>query len=398
MFTCNEYDTEGANVSFKDMFKKNSEELEKTAGVPDAAEIDAEREARRAEKEAEKKAKRRKHKRVMRVLDRICGFIIATGIIVGCACLALEYIIVKGPSTSLRDAFVSTMEETRRFKFIPNIFLTEAEVKEIYSRNTGEQDITTDVSLINLPTEEVQQVNEDGEDAYGLVDEDGDGIIYVDIKRGGFQGYMIIVLDPTRVFVGMPNDYGGVGLTLEEMCQKYDALGGINAGGFKDDGGSGLGGLPQGLTIVDGYCYNDETWATEGTVGFDKDGLMHVGFYSYEQCVELGIVNAVSFGPILISNGVPTESIYGSSLNPRTAIAQRADGAVIMLVIDGRQVHSIGATYQDVVDVLLDYGAVNACNMDGGSSTTMYYNGEYVNSCSSANGVARPLPNAFLFK
>jgi exopolysaccharide biosynthesis protein len=61
-------------------------------------------------------------------------------------------------------------------------------------------------------------------------------------------------------------------------------------------------------------------------------------------------------------------------------------------------VHSIGATYQDMVDMLLGFGAVNACNMDGGSSTVMHYGGQYVNSCSADNGQPRPLPNAFLFK
>lgn len=384
------------------MLKKKPAETEDAAlqeKDADRAADEKQREAERAERESEKKAKRMRHKRTMRVLDRIAGFIIVTVMIIGCACLGLEYIIVKGPSVALRDTFVGTMEETRRFKFIPHIFLTDAEVNEIFSRKQGGTDFATDASMIQLPTEEHQQVNEEGEDAYGLVDEDGDGIIYVDVKRSGYQGYMLIILDPTRVFVGMPDDYGGVGLTLSQMCEKYDALGGINAGGFKDDNNAGLGGVPQGLTIVDGYCYSDDYWSTEGTAGFDENGLLHVGFYTYDDCVALGIKNAVSFGPILISNGEPTESVYnGTSLNPRTAIAQRADGAVIMLVIDGRQVHSIGATYQDVVDLLMDYGAINACNMDGGSSTTMYYNGEYVNSCSSANGVARPLPDAFLFK
>ena len=213
------------------------------------------------------------------------------------------------------------------------------------------------------------------------------------------EGYMIIVLDPSRVFVAMPDVYGGSGWTLEQFANKYDAIGGINAGGFKDDQGSGSGGIPQGLTIVDGHCYNDEFGVTEGFAGFDSNGVLHVGYYTYEDCVKNNIVNAVSFGPVLISNGTPTPPEYlVSGINPRTAIGQRADGAVLMLVIDGRQVHSAGATYQDCVDIMLDYGAINACNMDGGSSTAMYYQGRYVNSISSSNGQCRPLPNAFMFK
>jgi len=317
---------------------------------------------------------------------------------VGFACLGLEYIIVKGPSPALRDTFVSTMDETRRFRFIPKLFLSEEELAEINKSSLRDQEIKSDTSMINVGA----ATGDEGEtesDIYALVDEDGDGVIFEEVKGNGFVGYALIVLDPTRVFVGMPDVYGGSGLTLEQMCTKYDAIGGINAGGFKDDLGTGSGGFPEGLTIVDGYCYNDDFGVTEGFAGFDRNGVLHVGYYTYEDCVANDIVNAVSFGPILITNGVPTPPEYlVSGVNPRTAIGQRPDGAVVMLVVDGRQVHSIGATYQDLVDIMLDYGVVNACNMDGGSSTIMYYNGEYVNSCSSSNGQSRALPNAFLFK
>ena len=84
-----------------------------------------------------------------------------------------------------------------------------------------------------------------------------------------------------------------------------------------------------------------------------------------------------------------------SGVNPRTAIGQRSDGAVLLLVIDGRQVISMGATYQDLVDIFLEYGAVNACNLDGGSSTLMWFDGGYVNNCASVVGI-RPVPTTFI--
>lgn len=343
----------------------------------------------------EKKLRRRKRQRFW---DRVAGFIIVTVLIAGSAALGLEYVIVKGPSPALRNMFVNTMNETRRFRFVPRLFLTEAENDSILRTRLDEKDVEMDTSLIVI-SEEPVKVDESGADEYGLVDEDGDGIIFTEVKGNGFMGYMTVILDPKRVFVGMPDSYGGIGLTLEELVQKYDAIGGINAGGFKDDGGTGFGGIPEGLTIIDGVCYNSDIGVTDGFAGLDKNGILHVGYYTLEDCVENDIIYAVSFGPILISNGIPTDPEYlSSSVNPRTAIAQRADGAIIMLVIDGRQVHSIGATYQDLVDILLSYGAVNACNMDGGSSTVMYYNGEYVNSCSAEYGQPRPLPDAFLFK
>ncbi len=101
---------------------------------------------------------------------------------------------------------------------------------------------------------------------------------------------------------------------------------------------------------------------------------------------------------MLIINGEAVDpAALPSGVNPRTAIGQRADGAVMMLVIDGRQVHSMGATYADCMNIMLDHGAVNAINMDGGSSTSMYYNGAYVNKSSAKTG-PRELPTAFLFK
>ena len=351
------------------------------------------------DEEIESLRKKVRHKRAMRFWDRLAGFIFVTVFIIGCAALGLEYVILKGPSPALRSMFVSTMGETRRFRWVPNIFLTTEELANEWSRGqVTETELSTNKELIKVAAKEEKTSEDDKHtDAYGLEDEDGDGIIFLEVKGNGYKGYMTVILDPTRVFVGKPDAYGGVGLTLEQMVQKYDALGGINAGGFKDDGGGGLGGEPEGLTIIDGVAYSKDSHTTEGFAGLDRNGILHVGFYTYEECVENDIVYAVSFGPILVSNGEPVEP-PSSSVNPRTAIGQRADGAILMLVIDGRQVHSIGATYADMMDIMLDYGAINAINMDGGSSTVMYYDGRYVNSCSAENGQPRPLPDAWLFK
>ncbi len=353
------------------------------------------------ELEAQKLARRKKIKRkkVWTVIDRIFGFILATGIMFGVGGLALEYVLVKGPSPALKETFVMTMLETRRFGFVSNVFLSEDEVNEIKAKKSVVTDEVVDTSLINIPNKgEATAAEGEAAESQYPEDEDGDGYILDEIKRKNFMGYMITVLDPSRVFVGMPQSMGGYGATLEEMCERYDAIGGINGGGFVDEGGAGLGGSPRGLTIVDGVCYN-EGYGGDSFVGFDKDGIMHVGYFSLTDVQNVSIRDGVSFGPILIINGNPMDPEYlTSGVNPRTAIGQRADGAVLMLVIDGRQAHSVGCTYRDLMDIMLDYGAVNACNLDGGSSTTMYLNGEYVNSSSAGSGNSRSFPTAFLFK
>ena len=345
------------------------------------------------ELEMEKRRRKARIGKLMTVLD--LGFMLVTVLVVGIAGLGLVYVFTKGPSETLRDDFVMTMLETRRFDFMSNLFLTSEEVQEIRKVNQQSVSYEQDSSLISISSAAAIGAAT-VEETYAQ-DDDGDGIIFENVKGAGFAGYLITVLDPTRVFVGMPDSYGGVGLTLEEMVVKYEALGGINAGGFKDEGGTGLGGQPEGLTIVDGVCYGEGNG--ESTfAGFDDKGVMHVGYHTEWSAQALNIKHGVSFGPLLIINGEPVDPSYlPSGVNPRTAIGQRSDGAVLMLVIDGRQAHSMGATYQDCMNIMLSRGAVNAINMDGGSSSNMYLNGQYVNRNSSTSG-ARPLPTTFLFK
>ena len=78
-------------------------------------------------------------------------------------------------------------------------------------------------------------------------------------------------------------------------------------------------------------------------------------------------------------------------------LVKRKDGTVIFLVIDGRQLHSIGATIKEVQDIMIAEGCVNAANLDGGSSSVMYYEGKLINSPSSKYG-ERPLPSAWIVK
>ena len=77
------------------------------------------------------------------------------------------------------------------------------------------------------------------------------------------------------------------------------------------------------------------------------------------------------------------------------SLAETADGAVLLLVIDGRQTISLGCTWIDMIDIFLEFGAVNASNLDGGSSSQMIYNDETLNINASVIGL-RPLPTTFL--
>ena len=348
------------------------------------------------ELQEKKRLKKNKRRNVSRAVNRIFGFLLATAILLGVGALGLEYVFLKGPSPTLADYFAMTFLETRRFGWVPNIFLTTDEVSEFIEQRIKRVEQVFDPSLVTISTEPEEVEEDEGPhlNEYGDWDEDGDGIILETVTGNGYVGYMIKVLNPKRVFVSK----GGAAYPLAEQCIANNALGGINAGAFVDENGADDGNTPDGLTIIDGALIT-EGYDYNCMAGLTQDGLLVVGYYSAAEAQAMGIVSCVTFTPILIQNGVPMDlSTMASGLNPRTAIGQRKDGCILMLVIDGRQVHSFGATYRDLQDIMMEYGAVNAINLDGGSSTTMWYNGAYVNSCSSANGIARPIPDAFLFR
>jgi exopolysaccharide biosynthesis protein len=208
---------------------------------------------------------------------------------------------------------------------------------------------------------------------------------------------MMIVLDPSRIRLGtIPVSYGGRGYTVEEMVERFDAVAGINAGGFEDPEGLGNGSTPSTMTVYEGKVYFAAKGNQDGFVGFDSNHIMHVGKFTEAQIKERDIQYGVAFGPVLVVNGESADrSKLASGINPRTAIGQRSDGAVLLLVIDGRQPISLGCTWLDLVDIFLEFGAVNACNLDGGSSTLMWYEDQYINNCASVVGI-RPVPTTFL--
>ena len=233
-----------------------------------------------------------------------------------------------------------------------------------------------------------------------IVDEDG--IKIYEVHGGTYNGYMMVVQDPSRVSVGTSRDSfnSQPGLQLHAIAERYGAVAAINGGAFHDDGGGGNGGQPGGLVIADGKVLSkaDKSALRNIVVGFNQDDILIFGGFSGADAQERNMRDAVTFGPVLVANGEPvTVSGSGSGLNPRTAIGQRADGAVLMLVIDGRQANSIGASYADLIKVMLDYDAVNAVNLDGGSSSMLYYQGEYLNNGVVLTG-SRKLPTSFIVR
>ena len=223
-----------------------------------------------------------------------------------------------------------------------------------------------------------------------------EGIVISEVTGTGYKGRVMLIDDPSRVYLGTTTMKNKEGLRIKSMLSHYDAVAGINASGFADPNDAGHGGDVIGLSYSDGEFWGSAV-SYYGSVLMTSDDKLVVG--NVRDWEKYDIRAGIQFGPVLIADG--KEAISGTGgygIQPRTAIGQREDGVIVFLVIDGRQpTWSIGCTMGDLVEVLLKYGVVNAACCDGGSSSVMAYNGEVINKNSSANpSYGRRLPNAWL--
>lgn len=221
------------------------------------------------------------------------------------------------------------------------------------------------------------------------------------IESTRYVGYVLEIPDPRRVKVATAKNIQEKGETVSNIAKDNDAVAAINAGGFHDPNGTGTGRLPYGFIMQDGnYVIGKDVGPDEAVdfVGFTKQGNLIAGTYTKTELADMDAVEGITFGPPLIVDGkkMITDGDGGWGIGPRTAIGQKKDGTVIFVVIDGRQPgYSTGATLRDVQDVLYEEGAYIAANLDGGSSTTLYYNGKVVNKPADLLG-ERMIPTAFI--
>jgi len=334
------------------------------------------------------------------------------------------WILVNGPSPTARRLFVLSVKETSAGGFLADLYLSDDEIDAIRSAtSSSETEEKQDFSLIQLPEKNDSKDNfettapldtpiQQTPSETGSVSEetkpepvsppvDDNGIEVLDIVGSTYNGKLMIIKDPSRVFVGVPDAYGenASGLTVYNMIKKYNCTAGTNAGGFYDPNGKGTGGIPDGIVIYEHKLLWGSLDGQYSLAGLDDNGILHVGVMTGRQALDAGIKYAASYGPALVINGKSAGGTYGlgGGLNPRTAIGQRADGAILLLVINGRSLESLGATLDDLAKIMLSYGAVNASNLDGGSSSIMIMEDEYLTSSAYIFG-ERVVATAILVK
>lgn len=296
-------------------------------------------------------------------------------------------LIFHGPLVGLKELYVTTAMTTYTHQYLAYWFVSAEEIQQIMEKHqVPEPTANTDEKAVMVPAPSLSIKKEAP-------------IEFVEVDGKGFKGYLLKISNPGRVRLAATDQLGQKGLKVSEFVEKNNAVAGINAGGFSDPGGEGFGGVPTGILITRGNIIYKDDLPSYSLIGLDKNNVLVLGRYTLTEIQELGIRDAVTFGPFLIVNGEPMIKVGdgGWGIAPRTAIGQTKDGTILMLVIDGRQLGSLGATLKDVQDILLEHGAYNAANLDGGSSSTMIYRGEMKNKPSSAYG-PREVPSAFIIQ
>ncbi len=315
-----------------------------------------------------------------RLVRRFFLLLFTVIVLILAALILVMNLVFNGPSPAARDVLTMSLIEASATKWVPALFIGEDTVAEIRAgTNVQLAEEQTDISKVVI---QKYDAITSGNDEWA---NHPDGIRIEEIFGDTYTAHVMIVRDPSKVYMGTSTESYSTAIPgkriNEMMAANPDAIAAINAGAFFDNGTSGpeVGSHPLGLVMSNGKCVweSGKQPGLEGFAGFNEDNILVVSQKNLtkSQAAEMKIRDGCCFGPALIINEEVNLTAYNdnSGYNPRTAIGQRADGAVIFVCIDGRQASSLGGTYADIINIMQEYGAVNACNMDGGSSSVMMY-------------------------
>ena len=316
--------------------------------------------------------------------------------------LSTVYLFCKGPSKKAQKLFVTTFLETGQMKFMPSLFLSREEIKKIVTDNSlKHMDAEINTSLINIDSKNNKELVE-----------------IHDVFGDNYEGKMLVLNDPSKISLATTYPFTEYGKTLDKIVKENHALAGANGGLYVS--ASNNGGMPLGVAVSNGEILKVDAYISGlYLIGFDEDNILRI--ISLEKLSESEIRNVIikerirdavgfrdntsdknnHFVKLIINGEKRKLNGLGSGANPRTAIGQREDGTVLILVTDGRGKNGhLGATASDLIEVMEEYGAFNAANLDGGSSSSLYYNGQFLMTSVTfyySNSSWR-LPTAFIIK
>ena len=303
-------------------------------------------------------------------------------------------LLLYGPYSGFRDWLITTAMTTMTHQYFATWFYDDETIEASLAKNKVEEvnEITnTNTIVINNTVEETVYENE-YERAVLEKDPNNDDYKIIEINGKGYSGYLAVIYDPSRIKTVYTKKLGTSGQYLKQMAKDNDALIAINGGGFEDPNFNSNGADPLGITFSGGKLITSKTWrGSGGLIGFTEDDKLVLGKMTVKQAQEMKVRDGVTFGPFLIINGKKSTILGngGWGTAPRTAIGQRKDGIVLFLVIDGRTVTKPGANMNDLIEIMENYGAYNAANLDGGTSSAMVVNGDIINDPIDSSGAHR---------
>lgn len=311
--------------------------------------------------------------------------------------------LLYGPWSGFREWLITTAMTTMTHQYFATWFYDDDTILDALNKNKVQEtdEITdTDTIVINQTEKPKQYANEYekqilaknlDKEKYNIYADNEDYRI-VEIEGKGYSGYLAVIYDPSRIQTVYTKKLGTSGQYLTQMAKDNDALIAINGGGFDDPNFNSNGANPLGITISNGKVVTAKSYkGSGGLIGFTEDNKLVLGKMTVKQAQEMKIRDAVTFGPFLIVNGKSSEVLGngGWGTAPRTAIGQRQDGIVLFLVIDGRTLKEPGADMNDLIEIMENYGAYNAANLDGGTSSVMVVDGEIINDPVDSSGAHR---------
>lgn len=344
-----------------------------------------------------KKTKNNKKKKAVIILCIIADIFALTG-----------FFLTYGPIKYFREFLITSAMTTQTHKYLARTFYNDNTINKVLNENkVYDFESGSDASQVVIGGLEENNVYASAYEKEVLEHDKNQEYKLVQFEYNGYNCYMVVIYDPTRVGIMQSAYIGSSGQVLTDMSASNGSKVAINAGGFIDPNGQGNGGTPAGVVIKDGKVVFGSPNAPMRLAGLNKDGVLVLSYTTAAKAISEGIIDGVQADPFpfLIVNGVSATMTGngGWGINPRTVLAQRQDGIILFLVIDGNGVNKYswsgrgGVTMVDLITILERYGAYNAVNMDGGASTTMVMDNKLINEPCGYSGQRR-LPNAWMYK
>lgn len=331
------------------------------------------------------KTNKSKKQKIISVVTKV----IATIYILGCSSFLF---LLYGPYDKFRTWLISTAMSTMNHQYLCKWFYNDKEIDKVINSNyIVEVNEETDTDLIDMKTEkydneyEEKILKRDKDDKYKIIE----------LEVNGQKAYLAAIYDPALVKVAVTKNLGRQGQYVTKMAEDNKALLAVNGGGFYDPGNNSTGGMPTGVTISNSKIITDNNYSSYtqsgGLIGMTNDNkLVLIKGATARKALNMGVRDGVSWGPFLIINGKKSfiKGNGGWGYAARTAIGQRSDGIILLLVVNSNSSRTKGADMVDLTNIMHNYGAINAANLDGGTSTVMVLPNKeslkYISSCEKA--------------